>query len=80
MANFLMHNEITNSKNINDWSLYFQYGTYNYDDNTSEDGYRFIWKRPNGNLQPGRAQARIPSKTDIFELLALASKAGWLIE
>ncbi len=46
--------------------------------NIDENGYRFIWRKPDGSLQPARGQARIPSTTDIFELLALASKNGWL--
>ena len=32
----------------NEWVLCFQYCEYFYDDNTSETGYRFIWRKPNG--------------------------------
>ena len=76
MANFSIQHEVTNGQNGN-WRLCFQFGTYNYEDGSSEEGYRFIWREPNGNLQPARGQARIPEKKDLFELLGLASSAGW---
>ena len=76
MANFSIQHEVTNGQ-IGQWRLCFQFGTYKYDDGSSEEGCRFIWREPNGNLQPARGQARIPSKQDLFELLALASSAGW---
>ena len=76
MANYQIQHEVTNGQE-SDWHLCFQFGTYHYDDGKSEDGYRFIWRRDDGSLQPARAQARIPSKQDLFELLALASKEGW---
>ena len=53
----------------NQWVLCFQYCQYFYDDNTSEEGYRFIWRKPNGNLQPARGQARIPEISDINYLV-----------
>ncbi|MGX9134057.1 hypothetical protein ACWV26_06705 [Rummeliibacillus sp. JY-2-4R] len=59
------------------WVLCLQWCRYNYDDGTSEEGYRFIWRRPNGNLQPAMGQARIPN---LFMAEALMSKAraeGW---
>lgn len=34
-----------------------------------EEGYRFIWRKPNGNLQPARGQARIPEISDINYLV-----------
>jgi hypothetical protein len=40
-------------------------------------GYRFIWRRPNGDLQGARGQARIPSLADIQELTAIALREGW---
>lgn len=61
------------------WRLCFQWCTYTYDDGSpDEDGYRFIWRRPDGSLQAARGQARIPSTADILELLHLAARAGWL--
>ena len=53
----------------NQWVLCFQYCQYFYDDDTSEEGYRFIWRKPNGNLQPARGQARIPEISDINYLV-----------
>lgn len=59
------------------WQLCFQRCRYEYGDGDEEEGYRFIWRRPNGNLQGARGQARIPSMADIMELLAAAVRAGW---
>ncbi len=77
MARFEIKHEVTNGE-VGYWRLCFQYGIYHYDVDADENGYRFIWRKPDGSLQPARGQARIPSTTDIFELLALASKNGWL--
>ena len=79
MANYKIKNEVTNGTG-GYWRLCFQWGTYHYDDGTTQKGYRFIWRRPNGHLQAARGQARIPSGEDIFELLTLATKAGWFIK
>jgi hypothetical protein len=62
----------------NDWQLCFQWCKYLYDDKESEYGYRFIWRREDGSLQPARGQARIPSVGDLEKLMELATKAGWL--
>lgn len=62
----------------NDWQLYFQWCEYFYDDGSSENGYRFIWRRPDGSLQAARGQARIPDINSINELMELARVAGWL--
>ena len=59
------------------WRLCFQYCRYEYGDDTEDMGYRFIWRRPNGNLQGARGQARIPSVADINELTADALRNGW---
>ena len=77
MARFEIKHEVTNGE-VGYWRLCFQYGIYHYDVDADENGYRFIWRKPDGSLRPARGQARIPSTTDIFELLALASKNGWL--
>ena len=77
MARFEIKHEVTNGE-VGYWRLCFQYGIYHYDVDADENGYRFIWRKPDGSLQPARGQARIPSTADIFELLALASKNGWL--
>ena len=42
-----------------------------------ETGYRFIWRRPNGRLQPARGQAIIPSARILRALLLRAEEEGW---
>ena len=61
-----------------EWCLCFQWGEYQYEDDSSNYGYRFIWRRPNGDLAPQRGQARIPNLADMFALLNKAAQAGWL--
>ena len=61
-----------------DWQLCFQWCKYLYDDNGSEYGYRFIWRKEDESLQPARGQARIPSVNDIEKLMELADREGWL--
>ncbi len=58
-------------------TLCLQWCQYVYEDGWSEHGYRFIWRRENGNLQPARGQARIPSIKVIEELVAQAKRDGW---
>ena len=60
-----------------DWQLCFQWCRYEYGEGGEETGYRFIWRRPNGDLQGARGQARIPSVPDILELTSIAIKEGW---
>jgi hypothetical protein len=61
------------------WQLYFQQVTYHYDNgNPDEDGYRFIWRRPDRSLQAARGQARLPNATTIDSLIAEAKSQGWL--
>jgi hypothetical protein len=59
-----------------DWTLCFQYCRYQFADHEQE-GYRFIWKTPQGRLQPARGQARIPSIAVALELIAQAMHSGW---
>lgn len=60
------------------WNLCFQWCKYKYDDGKSQNGYRFIWRRPDGSLQAARGQARIPSFAQMNELIEMAAIAGWL--
>ena len=72
-------NEVSHPEHLpNDWRLCLQWGRYQYD-NMSEPqaSYRFIWRRPDGSLQPARGQARIPSLFDAELLIKLAREAGW---
>ncbi len=59
------------------WVLAFQKVIYMYGDGETENGFRFIWYRPDGSLQPARGQARIPSITDLKELVTMAEERGW---
>lgn len=59
------------------WTLCFQYCLYSYSTGKTENGYRFIWRRPNGTLQAARGQARIPKIDDIESLISKANQAGW---
>ena len=60
------------------WRLCLQWARYQYDDKSEpETGYRFIWRRPDGSLQPARGQARIPSLADAELLIKLARELGW---
>jgi hypothetical protein len=60
-----------------DWKLCFQRARYMYDNGATEDGYRFIWRRPDGSLQGARGQARIPSLKDARVLMGMAESEGW---
>jgi len=63
--------------NEGEYRLCFQWAEYQYDDGSSECGYRFIWKDPDGNLMPHRGQARIPDAKDLLLLLSKAAEEGW---
>ena len=62
-----------------DWTLHFQKVVYHYDNGNSEEGFRFIWRRPNGFLQAARGQARIPGRQELMDLIAQADKEGLFI-
>jgi hypothetical protein len=79
MADFEIQHEVVSDVEAGEWTLCFQWGTYRYEDGGAQTGYRFIWRRPNQNLQPARAQARIPSAAVLLELLQRATEAGWFI-
>ncbi len=71
-------NEVQLKPDERDYTLTFQKCTFTYDDgDLILDGFRFMWRRPNGRLQTARGQARIPSPEELFTLLHLASEAGW---
>jgi len=57
--------------------LCFQWCNYIYDDGSIESGYRFIWRRGAGTLQPARGQARIPSIALAEKLIKKAKDEGW---
>jgi len=63
--------------NPNDWRLCLQWCRYVYDGGNMQEGYRFMWRRPDGSLQAARGQARIPSIAIALELLQQAQQEGW---
>ena len=77
MARIQVHNTVPREPAPNEWTLCFQQVTYHYDDDEPEDGFRFIWKRPNGSLQPARGQARIPNAEWLHQILRDAESEGW---
>lgn len=78
MANVRIIREVSNGK-PKEWRLCFQWCEYNYEDGSpSEKGYRFIWRRDDDSLQAARGQARIPTLSDMNELIELAAYDGWL--
>ena len=76
MANFIIEKEVSLG-NDGEYKLCFHFGKYEYDNGTSEEGYRFIWRRDDGSLQAARGQTRIPSIADMLELLSKAIREGW---
>ncbi len=77
MAWFDAQSQVAHPKHLKgDWQLVLQWGDYVYDDKSRQSGYRFIWKRPDGSIQP-RGPARIPSIADIELLTGLAKSEGW---
>jgi hypothetical protein len=60
-----------------DWRLCFQWCRYIYANGEMEEGYRYIWRRPDGSLQAARGQARIPSIKVARQLMKEAEEAGW---
>jgi hypothetical protein len=71
-CNVVVHRSVEKFFNDGEWILCFQEGTWEYTDpnRENEQGYRFIWKRPDGSLQ-ARGAARLPSIKDMIELMAL---------
>lgn len=59
------------------WCLSFQKVRYIYSDGSFEDGYRFIWYRPDGSLQAARGQARIPSLPEALWFIQQGVERGW---
>src|SRR5262249_35674226 len=69
-------NEATNDDESG-WRLCFQWCRYLHDDGEIEFGYRFIWRHPDGKLQPARGQARIGSIAQAKALMDSAKSEGW---
>lgn len=76
----VIHEASLDSADPSEWTLWFQWCRYLYDDGTINHGYRFIWRRPKsdgGSLQAARGQARIPSVAVLERLVAKAKNEGW---
>ena len=69
--------EVMHKEDGSGYALCFQHCCYHYDDETTQEGYRFIWRRDNGNLQAARGQARIPSVSILLKLVSQAMSQGW---
>lgn len=89
MARVQILREVSSGK-PGDWVLCFQRCLYLYDEadkdgyNSSdgaktsvEEGYRFIWRRPDGSLQAARGQTRLPSISLAKSLMDCAIAQGW---
>lgn len=61
-----------------DCVLCFQHCVYHYtNDREKQEGYRFIWRNPDGKLLAVRGQTRIPSTAILLALVNTAIAAGW---
>ncbi|GAA4770601.1 hypothetical protein GCM10023219_16570 [Stakelama sediminis] len=58
-------------------SIWLQWCDYSENTDNSETGYRFIWKDPEGKMQPHRGQARIPNLYLADALISKARLQGW---
>lgn len=77
MARVQVINQVPKESTEGQWTLCLQWCRYIYDDGNMETGFRFIWRRPNGSLQPARGQARIVSLKDAEQLIRMARRQGW---
>jgi len=76
MAHVKVLNEVPTTKSEG-WQLCFQECIYQNDENDENNGYRFIWRRPDGTLQAVRGQTRIGFANEMLKLMCLAQEAGW---
>ena len=77
MAYVKIHRQVPENVKPGEWTLCFQEVTYHYDDLSTQDGFRFIWRRPNGTLQAARGQERIESYGQMQSLIEMAKKDGF---
>ena len=66
-------------RDVDKGHLCFQHCLYHYDNGVCDEGYRFIWRRPDDaeSLQAARGQAILPSVEVITKLISLAEENGW---
>ena len=77
MAYVKIHKQVPENINLGDWTLCFQKVTYHYEDGSTQDGFRFIWRRPDGSLQAARGQARIETYEQMMALINQAKEEGF---
>ena len=80
MALVNIHRQVPENAKSGEWTLCFQKVTYHYDDGSTQDGFRFIWRRPDGSLQATRGQARIESYEQMMALINQAKEDGFFEE
>lgn len=80
MAYVKIHKEVPNGEHLGCWTLCFQKVTYHYDGGSTQEGFRFIWRRPDGSLQAARGQARIESYEQMQYLIDMAKTEGFFNE
>lgn len=69
--------QVRTQPNPSGHTLCFQWVRYPYADGGIDEGYRFIWRNPNGNMIAHRGQARIPSRKIEDALRKAATDQGW---
>lgn len=77
MAYVKIHKQVPENVNTGDWTLCSQKVTYHYEDESTQDGFRFIWRRPDGSLQTARGQARIETYEQMMALINQAKEEGF---
>ena len=80
MARVKVLNEVKSSEIFEEaggWDLCLQEALYVYDEGEPERGFRFIYRKENGNLQAARGQARISSLDKAEKLIEEARSRGW---
>ena len=77
MAHVKIHRQVPENDTFGKWTLCFQKVTYHYDDGSTQDGFRFIWRRPDGSLQAARGQARIETYEHMMALINQAKEEGF---
>ena len=80
MALVNIYRQVPENAKSGEWTLCFQKVSYHYDDGSTQDGFRFIWRRPDGSLQAARGQARIESYEQMMALINQAKEDGFFEE
>lgn len=84
-STIVIHDEIkAPNPSVTGSTICFQKVTYHYADDATQrsfvsrqDGFRFVWKKPDGSIRPTRGYARIPSLSHLEGFLKEARRRGW---